>query len=95
MISAPSPSLGTPHAVPGSAPRPRRRRNRPPTVPLAEFGKQPLVPPHPPIDWRALTRNAVIVGLVLLLLAWGVAAVTGRSEQLWDQARYLDQRQTR
>lgn len=94
MITAPSPSLGGPHASAGSAAR-RRRRERPPTVPLAEFGKEPAAPPHPPVDWRVVTRNAVIAGLALLLIAWGVASVTGRSEQFWDQARYLDQRQTR
>jgi hypothetical protein len=69
----------------------RRRRGRPPTVPLAEFGKEP--PPPPLItDWGAVIRGTVLA-LVLLAVVWvGVLKITAASESYWQNANYLDQR---
>ncbi|HEU5316186.1 MAG TPA: hypothetical protein VFX49_08770 [Chloroflexota bacterium] len=86
MISAPpvrNPSAVRPH---------RRRPGRPPTVPLADFGKPPPPPARTPTDWRVVARNSALAAVLLLVLAWGIMLVTARSEAIWGQTRYLDQR---
>jgi hypothetical protein len=89
-VTAPSPS---PSGLGPTKPR-RRRANRPPTVPLAEFGKEP--PPPPLItDWGAVARG-IVLALVLLAVVWvGVVKITAASESYWRGANYLDQRSER
>ncbi len=74
------------------APR-RRRGNRPPTVPLSEFGKEP--PPPPPIR---LSPRQIVVGVIATVITIAVLWVIlvyfgGIGDAKWNQgSRCLDVR---
>ena len=83
--------------APGAAPAAeettrRRKPNRPPTVPLSEFGKVPPPPPRVKLTPRQIVTYSVS-GLVLVLVIWFASVQIGqRSDQIWSGAGGLDQR---
>ena len=93
IASPPTGYHGT--TAPGKIPASRYRRERPRMVPLYEFGKAPPPPDALPIDWRYWTRFALITLVFVLFVMWGVLTVLSRSEAIWSNAGYLDQRTQR
>ena len=93
------PAAGSAGASPLESPTaeaqtPRRRRgNRPPTVPLSEFGKEP--PPPPPIR---LTPRQIVGGIIATVVTIAVLWVVlvyfgGIGDAKWSQgSRCLDVR---
>jgi hypothetical protein len=70
----------------------RRKPNRPPTVPLSEFGKAPPPPPRVRLTPRQIVTYTAS-GLVLVLCIWFASVWIGqRSDQIWSGAGALDQR---
>ncbi|HET7770256.1 MAG TPA: hypothetical protein VFN74_15890 [Chloroflexota bacterium] len=95
MAIASPPAGGAGTTAPGKIPAARYKRERPRMVPLDEFGKVPPPPERLPIDWAYWTRFGVIVLVFLLFVGWGVLTVLDRSEAIWSNAGYLDQRAQR
>ena len=84
--------------IPGSAAPPaeettrRRKPNRPPTVPLSEFGKAPPPPPRIRLTPRQIATYTVS-GLVLVLVIWfGAVQMGQRADAQWRNAGNIDQR---
>ena len=70
----------------------RRKPNRPPTVPLSEFGKAPPPPPRVRLTPRQIATYSG-TGLVIVLLIWFASVQIGqRSAEIWSGAGALDQR---
>src|SRR5687767_5112496 len=96
IASPPVGPAGTPGATaPAKIPASHYKRERPRMVPLEAFGKAPPPPEQLPIDWAYWTRFGVIVLAFLLIMTWGVFTVLERSEAIWSNAGYLDQRTQR
>jgi hypothetical protein len=75
-----------------SSGRTRTRRTRPPTVPLAQFGKEPPPPPRLILTPRRLTLYVGITVLVLGVLFMGLMQLAAASQAEWSQLRCLDLR---
>ena len=73
----------------GAAPR-RRKPARPPTVPLAEFGKAPPPPPRVRLTPRQIAIYTVS-GIALSLMLWFAAVQFERLDR-WSNAGNIDQR---
>lgn len=70
----------------------RRKPNRPPTVPLSEFGKAPPPPPRIRLTPRQIVTYSV-TGIVLVLVIWFGAVQIGRTaDAQWRNAGNIDQR---
>lgn len=86
-------SGGNANAAPaGATAAPRRRTDRPATVPLSEFGKE--VPPPPR---HRLTRQQIVVGaavtIVTLTLLWVILVWAGGiATEKWSGAGCVDAR---
>jgi hypothetical protein len=71
----------------------RRRPDRPPTVPLSEFGKEPPPPPRAKLTPRQIAIYSAAT-LAVLLVIWVAAVQIGNiSNQYWSSAGCVDVRQ--
>ena len=80
-----------PFAVETTAPR-RRRGNRSPTVPLAEFGKEPPPPPRARLNPRQVAIGVAISTVVLMILWVGVVQIGQIADAKWSKAGCVDVR---
>ena len=70
----------------------RRKPNRPPTVPLSEFGKAPPPPPRVRLTPRQIATYTAS-GIALVLVIWFGAVQIGRAgDAAWSNAGNIDQR---
>ena len=88
MSGAPAPG-----AAPAAEDTTRRRKpNRPPTVPLSEFGKAPPPPPRIRLTPRQIATYSA-TGIVLVLVLWFGAVQIGQAgDAQWRNAGNIDQR---
>lgn len=87
VVTAPSPG-----AEGDGATRRRARRDRPATVPLAEFGKAPPPPPRMEFTPRRLATTVGVLALVLTIFMVVFWQLSAASSSAWNQARCLDVR---
>jgi hypothetical protein len=71
---------------------PRRRANRPPTVPLSEFGKEPPAPPPVRLSPRQIAIGLIVTAVVLTVLWIAIVWAGGIGTAKWSQTRCLDVR---
>ncbi len=94
--AAPAGFFGAVGATAPVVPR-HRRRERPPMVPLDRFhelDRPPPPPPRPPIDWRRVAIGVVLTIIVLAIAAALLIYFQGQANQLWQQTKCLDLRQS-
>ncbi|CAA9249440.1 MAG: hypothetical protein AVDCRST_MAG77-2094 [uncultured Chloroflexi bacterium] len=92
-------SGGNPDAAHGTgtagAEAPRRRRpDRPPTVPLSEFGKEPPPPPRVQLTHRQIATYSAVTLAVLLIVGIIAVQVGNASSSYWSRAGCIDARRT-
>ena len=70
----------------------RRKPNRPPTVPLSEFGKAAPPPPRIRLTPRQIATYTAS-GIALILVLWfGAVQIGQRADAQWRNAGTIDQR---
>jgi hypothetical protein len=71
---------------------PRRRRDRPMTVPLSEFGKEAPPPPRQRLTPRQIVVGTLVTLVVFAVLWVGVVQAGAAANSYWDKAGCVDVR---
>ncbi len=74
------------------APTRRRRADRPQTVPLSEFGKEPPPPPRQSLTPREMAIAGAITLVTLVILGVFLVSIGRIADQRWSNSRCLDAR---